>query len=310
MQRRANNDTKKELESKRKKFKIKDEVDVIPSDLEFTSEYLSYLNAIQLIFSSALLKVRNFSFFTNFIIKFGDAFTMKFEDDRLKTDTIPQNSTFSYFIGRDITQYKGNPIHNDHRILFRQSIPLNVFQKCFQDISLVIHNGEAIQMLSIINSALSEYQNLNFRQALIQAWFVIEYYINKKWVDYLYSKQIKINENKNRIDSKRRDFLTGRYMTSSIISNILELNDLIDHDIIEKINIVRGKRNFAVHNTDLIEKLTDIMKTKPGKKKDKRVSEDDCWNAFLVIVDFFKSEYNLELRLGRSFSYSPIFSRG
>lgn len=161
-------------------------------------------------------------------------------------------------------------------------------------------------MLSQVNSALSEYHNLNFRQSLVQSWFVIEYYINKKWIKFLYSKQSKIEEDKSRIDSTRRDFLTGRDMTSSIKSNILELNDLLDYDIFEKINTVRGKRNMAVHNLDLLEKLADMMKSKPGKKKDKRIGTEDCWDAFLVIIDFFKTEYNLDLKISGGFSYSNL----
>jgi len=48
------------------------------------------------------------------------------------------------------------------------------------------------------------------------------------------------------------------------------------------------------------------MKSKLGKKKDKRIGTEDCWDAFLVIIDFFKTEYNLDLKISGGFSYSNL----
>ncbi|WP_306740053.1 hypothetical protein [Marinifilum sp. D714] len=298
----------KELESRRDEFKAQNgKEEPIPPAIQFTSEYLNYLNAIQVILSSSLLKVDNFAYFKNSSIRSGEAFTMSFKDGKFNSSGVPDNLTESFYSGRYLSQYNRNyPIQIDKRITFRRAIKEEVFRTCYDDLNLIIDDTEAIQMLSQVNSALSEYHNLNFRQSLVQSWFVIEYYINKKWIEFLYSKQAKIDTDKNRIDSTRRDFLTGRDMTSSILSNILELNDLIDYDIFEKINTVRGKRNVAVHNLDLIERLADKMKSKPGKKKDKRISTDDCWDAFLVIKDFFKTEYNLDLKMSGGFSYSTL----
>jgi hypothetical protein len=219
----------KELEARRESFKEKDRAkEPIPPEIQFTAEYLNYLNSIQVILSSSLLKKANFNYFKNSVIRSGEAFTMSFEDEKFKSSGVPDNSTEIFYNGRYISQYNPNyPIVIDKRITFRHVIKQDVFDQCIQDLSLVVGNKEAIQMLSQVNSALSEYHNLNFRQSLVQAWFVIEYYVNKKWIEFLYSKQSDLEEGKKRIDSTRRDFLTGRDMTSSIMSNILELNDLI-----------------------------------------------------------------------------------
>lgn len=298
----------KDLESRREEYlKMDRQNEPIPREIQFTSEYLNYLNAIQVILSSSLLKISNFDYFKNSIIRSGEAFMMNFKDGKFDSSGMPDNLTESFYSGRYISQYNTNyPIKIDRRIVFRRSIVPDVFKVCFDDLNLIVENPEAIQMLSQVNSALSEYQNLNFRQALVQAWFAIEYFINKKWIEFLQSKQKKIDIKTNRIDSPRRDFLIGRDFTSSIMSNILELNDLISYDIFDKINLVRGKRNVAIHNLDLIEKLADTMKVKPGKKKDKRISTDDCWDAFLVIIDFLKSEYNIDIKISRDFSYSSL----
>lgn len=210
----------KELESRREEFKSKDrKTEPIPLEIQFTSEYLNYLNAIQVILSSSLLKVKNFAYFKNSMIRSGEAFTMSFEDGKFKSSGIPDNLTETFYSGRYLSQYNMNyPIQNDRRILFRTSIEHDVFKVCFDDLNLIIENPEAVQMLSQVNSAISEYHNLNFRQALVQAWFVIEYYINKKWVEYLQSKQSENGDKKKRIDKTRIDFLTGRDLTSSIMS--------------------------------------------------------------------------------------------
>ena len=297
----------KDLESRREEFnKLDKSKEPIPPGIQFTSEYLNYINAIQVILSSALLKVKNFAYFKNSTIRSGEAFTMSFKNGVFESSGIPNNLTEDYYSGRYVSQYNPNyPIEIDRRFIHRQSIETEVFNVCFSDLNLIINNKEAIQMLSQMNTALSEYNNLNFRQALVQAWFIIEYYINKKWIEYLHSKQKEINSTK-RIDSTRRDFLIGRDLTSSVMSNILELNDLISYDIFDKIDTVRGKRNVAVHNLDMIETLANTLKTNPGNKKDKRIGYEDCWDAFVVIIDFLKSEYSVDIKLSGGFTYSSL----
>jgi len=295
----------KNLESQREEIKnIGKKIDPIALDIRFTSEYLNYLNTIQMILYSSMLKVKNLDYFKNITIRSGEAFTMRFKDGKYISGGVTIDRP-NYFLGRYLTQYLSNyPIHLDLRISRRQAIQNNVFQKCFADLKLVIDNPEAIQMLSLVNSALSEYKNLNFRQSLIQSWYVIEYYINKKWIRYLLSKDPK--NSTNRITKKRSEFLTG--IASSIMSNMLELNSIISLDILRKIDLVRQKRNIAVHNKDLIKKLKDTIKVNPGKKNDKikDISADDCSNAFLVISDLIKTEYGLEIKISSGYSYTPL----
>ena len=201
----------KELESRRDSFtNMKREKEPIPPEIQFTSEYLNYLNAIQVILSSSLLKVDKFAYFNNSSIRSGEAFAMSFENGEFKSSGIPDNITGSFYHGRYLSEYSPRyPILVDKRIVSRCAIREEVFKKCYDDLTLVLDDTEAIQMLSQLNSALSEYHNLNFRQSLIQSWFVIEYYINKIWIKFLLSKQSVIEGDKNRIDGIRRDFLIG-----------------------------------------------------------------------------------------------------
>ncbi len=289
----------KRLESRREEFK---ETQSFPfgADIQFISDYLKYLNSIQILLSSALLKVEKTKFFKNAIITSDDIILITFKEGQgISSGLMPLYSSRPFLKERYTI-----PIGNS--IPYRQSVHENVIKECFEDMNLIIDNFDVIQLLNDVNGALSEYQNLNFRQALVQSWFIIEYFLNKKWIDFLQSKQAEREDGKYRIDKTRREYLTGRDITSAVISNILELNDIISYEIFEKIGNARSKRNTAVHNLDLIEKLIDNMKTKPGKKKDKRISSDDCRSAFQVITYFFKSEYQLDLRISGVFSYSSM----
>ncbi|MFI5141244.1 MAG: hypothetical protein ACHQII_02710, partial [Bacteroidia bacterium] len=62
---------------------------------------------------------------------------------------------------------------------------------------------------------------------------------------------------------------------------------------------IRKKRNFIVHSLDLLAELH-------GSKieKDKKLKIIDCWDAFVVITKLFKEEYNIDLELSGSYSYS------
>lgn len=298
----------KHLESKRDEYKNRvNKGESIPSEVQFSAEYLKYLNTLQLILSSSIIKTDNYDYFKNSVIRSGEAFTIFYEDGNFKGSGVPDGITAHYYHGRNLNQYLSDlPISLDQRITVRPEIKLEIFQKCYDDFNQIINNHEAIQILSQLNSAVSEYKNLNFRQALILAWFNIEYFLNKKWIELLESKQFIIDEKRKRINKTRREFLTGQEFSSSIISNLLELNDVINIDLLKKIDNVRKKRNLVVHGHDLKEELIDKIKEKPSKKRVKIIDTNDCWDAFQIIMEFIKNEYNIEIKISEGFQYSSL----
>lgn len=174
-----------DLENKRRNIE-EHSLDIIP----FTAEYLNYLNAIQVLLASVLLKgyihddntTYWYSSFKNSIIRSGEAFLMNFENGISRSSGIPTNTTSTLFMGRHLSQYLSSyPISFDQRFFLRRSIPEKIIRQCFDDIEKILNNSEAIKILSHINSAVSEYESLNFRQALMLAWFAIEYYIDKRF---------------------------------------------------------------------------------------------------------------------------------
>lgn len=254
----------------------------------FTSEYLNYLNAIQLILSSSLLKMDRFDYFKNSNVQIGGAFSIQFDNGQFRSSGIPSDITSIYYNGRHISSYSPQlPISSDSRIIERIAVDKRVFSTCFEDFNKIINNTEAIQILSQINGALSEYKNLNFTQAFIQVWFVIEFFINKKWVHYLGSKHKTFSSGEERINVARNKVLAD--FKIAFISNQLELNDCITYEQFKTIDILRKKRNSIVHNI-----------------YESHISYNDCFDAFGIIIDFVKAEYDVDLLIGGSISYSTF----
>lgn len=96
-------------------------------------------------------------------------------------------------------------------------------------------------------------------------------------------------DGKKRINSDRiRNFEeNSRDYSVSVISNILELSDVISFKTFEKIDKIRRVRNRIVHQDE----------KKPCEAK-------DCQIAFDIIKEFIKQEVkiDLELNLGRTIS--------
>lgn len=233
----------KMLEAKRQEIVntgLKNE-EFIVKDYQLISEYLDYLNAIQLVIISSILEEDKIDL-KNCILGPEEVIITTTNEDvgdsGASFDSL-YNATSYFYRGRYISQYDITlPISIDLRISTRIEVSGKAFNRCVEILKLIINEYETIKILSIINSAISEYKLLNFKQSFIQAWFVIEYYIHKKWIDYLESKQ---SQGKNRISSKRKEILIGSRNSSAMITNMLELNDILEFDIFEIINKLRKK---------------------------------------------------------------------
>jgi hypothetical protein len=237
---------------------------------DFNAEYLAYLNAFQLLLASATLKVQNFNYFDNVSLSSNDVIRTTKKNGKLDGAGLPVfDITRSYYLGRYLSQYNPNyPIEIDQRIAQRHTIVKGVFDKSIDDFKKIFLDNDLVFILSQLNSSLSEFKKLSFRQSLILSWFSIEYFLNKKWINYLFEKK-ESNKEKQVFNGTRRDFLIGRDISSSIMSNMLELNGKIPYEIFEKIDNVRGKRNIIIHNLDRVKKLADVLKESPKDKENK-----------------------------------------
>lgn len=258
------------------------------------TKYLNIVNSIQLLLYSAFLKNDHLSF-ENTVIQKNEYFKVNILDGKIKESGAPQRLSSNYKNSR----HNFNDLKYDLRLTNRIKIKEKNFITLVNDIKLIIANSEAIQILNNVNNAISFTNNLNFRQALIEAWFIIEYFLKKKWMKYLLDKQIVYEDKTKRINNDRMTDLIGPQVSAFIILNYLELNEVISFNIYKTIKKIESKRNIAIHNADLIKKFGNESNLKKIKKD---IDIHDCVDAFIVIKEFVKEEYDLKLELNIGFS--------
>lgn len=292
----------KKLEKLREELKNKKEY-----TLEFNSEYLSYLNTFQFLLASETYYSQKFNYFRNKSLSTNDILRISGDKNHIMgIGWFEHNSINQLLLGRFLENYSTNKsIEKDFRIVSRGEINKPVLQKCISNFKKLFQDQDSFYLFSQINSAFSEFNNLNFRQTLILAWFCIEYFLNKDWILFL-SKKKDSNKKIERIPRKRRDVLLGKDFTASVMSNILELNNILPHEILTKIDNVRSKRNNIVHNLDRIKKLSNILKENPENKPNQPIQLLDCLDCFDIMRYYVKKYYKLEIRFPVGFSYQQI----
>jgi hypothetical protein len=213
-------------------------------------DYLDYLNCLYFLVDSSTHKIQNPSYFNLSEITYKDAARIIFEDSKMQMGSLATESIVSiYQLARYITTYpKDIPIQLDWRLSNRQIIKRDVFLDSIDQFKKIIKNHQTIKMISGIAKSLSEYKIGNYDTSLILAWFVIETVLNSKWLNFLDSKNITDYKDKKRINSNRIKYFTGRDFPISLILNILEISDVINIELFEILDQIRGYRNKIIHS--------------------------------------------------------------
>lgn len=255
-----------ELEKQRQELKnVENKHKIITSHEEILSKYLLYLNAIQLLLDSAMMKVNHNAYFATTKLTYNDVITI----GRPYLHSNNPNVINRYYLeGRLLSAYLEQP-EEDPRIWTRQQISLLVFRTMFEDFNKIVNNRDWIKILNLANASRSEFKGLNYDNCIIQSWFAIEWFLNLYWDKFLSIKD-NVNHDRKKL-SKESDY------TASIISNFLEFNNLIDYKIFKKIEHVRKKRNKIAH--ELEDKL----------------SLTDCNQAFSVLQYFIDNNFGITI---------------
>ena len=117
---------------------------------------------------------------------------------------------------------------------------------------------KGLRPLALIQVACHQYALHQFDTAHLLAWSVIEQQLNLLWANYL--NELSAGENsRTAINRKRRDLLTGRDYTASMVSQMLSLAGKIDDSLLDALNQARDKRNKFVHS------LTQVNAHDAGK---------------------------------------------
>jgi hypothetical protein len=278
---------------------------------KLNSKYYDYLNVVLLLFNSVLLKEHSISA-ENLHLNIGDAFPMSYG----KNSVVASGSqkAFAPFLARSLNLYVGaaKPLsyhHLTHRLLYQ--ISNETFGDWAHACDSILEDYDKVNIMSQIMVSIGNYRLLNFTASLIQSWFVIEYFINVYWFEFLRQKQIGFDDAGNWRNSKARDFLSdNKDITASMMTKLLDFSGAIDHDVFLKIDSLRTKRNKIAHNAEKVKRYVNTLKknTEPSKggNKEVAVTMEDYFKAFEVICYFAKNVYDVDLRISSVISRNSL----
>lgn len=212
-------------------------------------DYLDYLNAFYLLLDSATLEIEGFTYFNLHEITTRDAFRATYLDGVATGERIATESLASTFqVGRSASDYRTEmPIEHDSRIRNRCVVSFAVISHAASKFEQVVATRGLEKTVATFAKSLAEYKVGNYETSVVLAWFIIETAINALWVKYLEGQNSKLPSGKRRISEVRKRFLIGRDFTTSIVLNMMELSGVLNHEMFEEIDAVRGFRNKIVH---------------------------------------------------------------
>jgi hypothetical protein len=112
--------------------------------------------------------------------------------------------------------------------------------------SLKFFEGEGWQLLTLLYVASYQYQVHQFASSTINSWAIIEAIQNSFW-EQLLGRLDSREGGHTLINKERRDSLTGRDYTASIISQTLSLCREYPDEWLDALNKIRKARNAFVH---------------------------------------------------------------
>ena len=254
-------------------------------------QYLDFLNSYYFLVDTFTCSVQNLAFFNLHEITNRDAFRVTFEDGKWKGKSIAGESVASiYQMARYRSSYNPSlPIKFDPKISMRQVIASDVFVESTNLFSRIKDDLKTIKLMSNIAKSISEYKVGNYDTSLILAWFVIESKLTEKWLSYVDLKNIDYPNGKKRINSDRKKYFLGRDFPISLVTNMLEMTDILDLELFEEIDKIRGYRNKIVHEST-------NFSTEPSH----------CQGAIKKALELALEKYNIILEPNLGYSVTGI----
>lgn len=169
------------------------------------------------------------------------------------------------------------------RIVIKNEI-LESFKQCTL---LLTNNLKWIAILSMLSSALDSFRYKLYSETIINAWSIIEYFINQDWDNLIYDYK-----SKGKMNGARQEIMEGRDYSASIKSNILEMNGFLSFDDYQKMNRIRRARNSIAHDFS--------YSTYNNKLGDSDTLFAICSIAFELIQTYIEKAVSLQLKLNTS----------
>lgn len=110
-----------------------------------------------------------------------------------------------------------------------------------------VFGDEGLKILELCLIAGNQYALHQFESAHLIAWSMIEKSLNKMWVELLHGLNT-ANGGHTNINRDRRELLTGRDYTASIMTQQLSLHNKIDDEMLSRLDEARRTRNSFAHS--------------------------------------------------------------
>jgi hypothetical protein len=169
---------------------------------------------------------------------------------------------------------------SDWRLSRSTVISTNVIRESYNVLASILDTAPGHEILPLIDLALRAavaHMGKTFDAALIQAWGVVERILTDKWDRYL-------GDNRTRealgeevfINAERKEFLSGRDFTISIVIEALSLLDVIPFEMYRRLGPVRKARNRWMHEL-------------------RPITVNDSFQALQLAFDLLRFAYGIDL---------------
>lgn len=214
------------------------------------SAYLDYLNSFYLLLDSSVFELSSISYFDFHEITKRDAFRMRCNDEKYASEHPGCDSlALDFIMGRSLTSYSSeDSLEFHHKIMLREVIPIGTIQHAYKKFMKVMDVPGLQKKLSSFAKSLGEYKVGNYETSIVLAWFVTEEILNDLWVGHIDGLDKKFDGDKRRVSRDRKNFLMGREFTVSVVSNLLELWDVLTFEQLKDLDKVRKCRNAIAHS--------------------------------------------------------------
>lgn len=174
------------------------------------------------------------------------------------------------YIYNHLSLFKFDPVYRPPNQFHRLEVSVEKVEQSFNLLQQILNSSysDILGLIEIIYKSVYNYTCHQFSEALILCWTVCESLLNKTWSEYISVKRAEPNSagmpnGATRINGERKNRLEGINFTASIISEILELSNLISYDLFCQLNDIRKARNDWMHSLKDVSMMdaTEAIKT-------------------------------------------------
>ena len=247
-------------------------------------KYINYINCILLLFESTLAELEHEGQFFGQELTTKEIVRVELVDEGFRVVAVPSYSTAEAFADtRRLGLFPDTD--REHWLRDRSILKQEVFDVFFEYADQVLGDYKSVLLMAQLMKSLSEYRIADKETSLVLSWFIIETFLQKRWKQWLDSRNQEFEDGSKRINSCRFSNLTeGRGYPISVVSNILELSNVIPFRSYKDINRVRRIRNGIVHQDER-----------------RKCTYTDCRLALRIATSFMSDEVGFSLNLSLAF---------